>query len=64
MGDETKVIDEQEPDGYDEWVRREVEIGLKEAHAPGAVWRSAEDVNADMKKRREQLVRQAFEKAS
>ena len=32
MGDETKVIDEQEPDGYDEWVRREVEIGLKEAN--------------------------------
>ncbi len=41
MSDATNIFNEQTPEGYEEWFRREVAIGHKEAHAPGAVWRSA-----------------------
>ncbi|WP_157178468.1 hypothetical protein [Terriglobus roseus] len=48
-------------DAYDEWFRREVEAGLKEAHVPGAVWSTPEEVRLRLQQRRE---RARLEKAS
>ncbi len=64
MSDEAKVIDEQEPDGYDEWVRREVEIGLKEANDPSTVWLTLEESDEQIRQLRADRDRRHLDKAS
>ena len=45
-----------EPEGYDTWFRREVEIGLREANEPNAVFYTLEEVEERMRLRRAQRV--------
>ena len=49
--------DERE-ETYDEWFVRQVEIGLKEANRPDAVWYTHEEVEAEFAALREELVAQ------
>lgn len=53
-----------EPEGYDAWFRREVEIGLAEANDPNTVWYTMEELDRHMEELRAERDGRLFKKAS
>ncbi len=66
MSDEqiSPPTDSPEPEGYDAWVREQVEIAIRESEAPGAVFYTLEESNERMRRLRESLSKTPLEKAS
>ena len=67
MSDESILTNDgtaPEPEGYDAWLRREVELGLRDADDQDAVWFTPEEVEHEMAELRSERDVSLLKKAS